>query len=155
VTAGGTAVGGTLLSRALEAFPYAAKQLPELRMIVVAGPRLDPAALAAPAGVEVLGYLPDLDQHLAACNIAVVQGGLTTAMELTANRRPFLYFPLANHFEQQRHVAYRLDRYRAPDGECSSPTSDPRTSPTLSSPSWLDRSTTRPWRPTARDAPPR
>jgi predicted glycosyltransferase len=34
-------------------------------------------------------------------------------MELTANRRPFLYFPLANHFEQQRHVAYRLDRYRA------------------------------------------
>jgi UDP-N-acetylglucosamine:LPS N-acetylglucosamine transferase len=34
-------------------------------------------------------------------------------MELTANRRPFLYFPLAHHFEQQRHVAYRLDRYRA------------------------------------------
>ena len=25
---------------------------------------------------------------------AIVQGGLTTAMELTANRRPFLYFPL-------------------------------------------------------------
>jgi len=34
-------------------------------------------------------------------------------MELTANRRPFLYFPLANHFEQQRHVAHRLDRYGA------------------------------------------
>ena len=34
-------------------------------------------------------------------------------MELTANLRPFVYFPLANHFEQQRHVAHRLDRYRA------------------------------------------
>jgi hypothetical protein len=34
-------------------------------------------------------------------------------MELTANRRPFLYFPLAHHFEQNVHVAHRLDRYRA------------------------------------------
>jgi UDP:flavonoid glycosyltransferase YjiC (YdhE family) len=42
-----------------------------------------------------------------------VQGGLTTCMELTANRRPFLYFPLRHHFEQNFHVAHRLDRYRA------------------------------------------
>jgi hypothetical protein len=34
-------------------------------------------------------------------------------MELTANRRPFLYFPLGHHFEQNFHVAHRLDRYRA------------------------------------------
>jgi pimeloyl-ACP methyl ester carboxylesterase/predicted glycosyltransferase len=114
VTAGGTAVGATMLNRVLEAFPYAAKQLPDLRMVVVAGPRIDPASLRVPAGaVEVLGFLPQLDQHLAACDLAVVQGGLTTTMELTANRRPFVYFPLANHFEQQRHVAYRLDRYGA------------------------------------------
>jgi predicted glycosyltransferase len=114
VTAGGTAVGATMLNRVLEAFPYAAKQLPELRMVVVAGPRVDRAALQVPGGdVEVLGFLPELDQHLAACDIAVVQGGLTTTMELTANRRPFLYFPLANHFEQQRLVPHRLDRYRA------------------------------------------
>jgi hypothetical protein len=34
-------------------------------------------------------------------------------MELTANRRPFLYFPLGHHFEQNFHVAHRLDRYQA------------------------------------------
>ena len=34
-------------------------------------------------------------------------------MELAAGGRPFLYFPLANHFEQSRHVAHRLDRYHA------------------------------------------
>jgi hypothetical protein len=34
-------------------------------------------------------------------------------MELVAGRRPFLYFPLENHFEQNRHVAHRLDRYGA------------------------------------------
>jgi len=45
--------------------------------------------------------------------VAVVQGGLTTAMELTANRRPFLYFPLRRHFEQTLHVAHRLDGYHA------------------------------------------
>jgi UDP:flavonoid glycosyltransferase YjiC (YdhE family) len=39
-----------------------------------------------------------------------VQGGLTTCMELTASRRPFLYFPLRNHFEQNFHVPHRLER---------------------------------------------
>jgi hypothetical protein len=34
-------------------------------------------------------------------------------MELTANRKPFLYFPLGHHFEQIFHVPHRLDRYRA------------------------------------------
>jgi len=42
-----------------------------------------------------------------------VQGGLTTTMELTASQRPFLYVPLRHHFEQQFHVAHRLDRYGA------------------------------------------
>jgi hypothetical protein len=37
-----------------------------------------------------------------------VQGGLTTAMELTANHRPFLYFPLRHHFEQSFHVRHGL-----------------------------------------------
>ena len=55
----------------------------------------------------------DLYRHLAACDLAIVQGGLTTAMELTANRRPFIYFPLKHHFEQNFHVRHRLDRYRA------------------------------------------
>ena len=34
-------------------------------------------------------------------------------MELAANKRPFLYFPLQHHFEQNFHVAHRLERYGA------------------------------------------
>ena len=77
------------------------------------GPRIDPASLGAPAGVDVHGFLPDLDLHHAACDVAVVQGGLSTTMELTAAGRPFLYFPLGHHFEQQVHVRHRLERHRA------------------------------------------
>jgi UDP:flavonoid glycosyltransferase YjiC (YdhE family) len=88
-------------------------KLPELRMIVVAGPRIDPKSLQPPAGVELRAFVPDLDRHLAACDLALVQGGLTTCMELTAAGTPFVYFPLKNHFEQNFHVAHRLDRYRA------------------------------------------
>jgi UDP:flavonoid glycosyltransferase YjiC (YdhE family) len=55
----------------------------------------------------------ELYRHLAACDLAVVQGGLTTSMELTANGRPFLYFPLRHHFEQNFHVHHRLERYGA------------------------------------------
>jgi pimeloyl-ACP methyl ester carboxylesterase/predicted glycosyltransferase len=116
VAVGGSGVGAGLLRRVIAAFPAAKQLVPELRMIVVAGPRIDPASLGVrdPVdGLEVRAYVDDLYRHLAACDLAVVQGGLTTAMELTAARRPFIYFPLRHHFEQQFHVAHRLDRYRA------------------------------------------
>jgi predicted glycosyltransferase len=113
-TVGGSGIGTTLLRAVVDAYPLAKEQVPELRLLVVAGPRIDPDSLGAmPAGLSVTGYVRDLYQHLAACDLAIVQGGLTTAMELTANRRPFLYFPLQRHFEQQIHVPHRLNRYRA------------------------------------------
>ncbi|HEY7590725.1 MAG TPA: glycosyltransferase [Candidatus Limnocylindrales bacterium] len=113
VTVGGSGVGEALLRRVIASFPDAARRVNGLRMIAVAGPRIDPAALDAPAGVEVRAFVPALYRHLAACDLAVVQGGLTTTMELAAARRPFLYFPLRNHFEQNRHVRHRLERYGA------------------------------------------
>jgi pimeloyl-ACP methyl ester carboxylesterase/predicted glycosyltransferase len=113
VTVGGSGVGGHLLRRTIEAFPQAKRLVPELRMVVVAGPRIDPATLPSAEGLEVRAYVHNLYRHLAACDLAVVQGGLTTAMELTANRRPFLYFPLRHHFEQNFHVRHRLQGYGA------------------------------------------
>ena len=113
VTVGGSGVGGHLLRRVIAAYPQAKRLVPALRMVVVAGPRIDPASLPAHPGLEVHGYVHDLYRHLAVCDLAVVQGGLTTTMELTANRRPFLYVPLRHHFEQNLHVRHRLDRYRA------------------------------------------
>jgi pimeloyl-ACP methyl ester carboxylesterase/predicted glycosyltransferase len=113
VTVGGSGVGADLLRRVIASFPEAKRLVPELRMIVVAGPRINPASLPMHHGLEVRAYVHDLYQHLAACDLAIVQGGLTTAMELTANRRPFIYFPLKHHFEQNLHVHHRLNRYRA------------------------------------------
>jgi UDP:flavonoid glycosyltransferase YjiC (YdhE family) len=85
-------------------------------MVVVCGPRIDPASVPVPPGVEVRGYVPELHRELAACDVAVVQGGLTTTMELTSAQRPFIYVPLRHHFEQNFHVRHRLDRYGA--GRC-------------------------------------
>ena len=113
---GGSGVGAELLSRLMEAFPAARRRVPGLRMVAVAGPRVDPGSLPTVEGVEVRPFVPDLDLHLAACDVALTQGGLSTTMELTAARRPFLYFPLRDHCEQNFHVRHRLDRYRA--GRC-------------------------------------
>jgi pimeloyl-ACP methyl ester carboxylesterase len=120
VTVGGSGVGRSLLERVIAAFPEAKRQIPALRMIVVAGPRIDPASLGAGKrpGLELRPYVDQLYRHLAACDLAVVQGGLTTTMELAANRRPFLYFPLQHHFEQNFHVRHRLDQLKA--GRCMS-----------------------------------
>lgn len=116
VSVGGSGVGLALLRRVLDAVPVARQVAPELRFVVVTGPRIDPAALAPTAGVDVVGYLPDLSEHLAACDVALTQGGLTTCMELTALRKPFVYVPLQHHFEQNFHVRRRLERYGA--GTC-------------------------------------
>jgi pimeloyl-ACP methyl ester carboxylesterase/predicted glycosyltransferase len=113
VTVGGSGVGADLLRRVIAAFPQAKERVPDLRMIVVAGPRIDPESLPSHPGLEVLPYVHNLYRHLAACDLAVVQGGLTTSMELTAHKRPFLYFPLRHHFEQNFHVRHRLERYGA------------------------------------------
>ena len=113
VTVGGSGVGEHLLRRVIDAYPEAKRRVPALRMVVVAGPRIDPASLPSREGLEVRPFVHELYRHLAACDLAVVQGGLTTSMELTANRRPFLYFPLRHHFEQNFHVRHRLDRYGA------------------------------------------
>jgi UDP:flavonoid glycosyltransferase YjiC (YdhE family) len=82
-------------------------------MIVVAGPRIDPATLPHDGGVESRGYVHRLYRELAACDVAIAHGGLSTTMELTAAGRPFLYFPLQGHFEQNRHVVHRLERHGA------------------------------------------
>jgi pimeloyl-ACP methyl ester carboxylesterase/predicted glycosyltransferase len=124
VTVGGSGVGAHLLRKVVDSYAEAKELVPELRMIVVAGPRIDPAAFPGIEGLEIRAYVHNLYRHLAACDLAVVQGGLTTAMELTANRRPFLYFPLRHHFEQNFHVRHRLDRYgagRAMDFDTATP----------------------------------
>lgn len=113
VAVGGSGVGTALLRRVTEAYPLVEKKVPGLRMVAVTGPRIAPESIPAPDGVEVRGYVPDLYRHLAACDLAVVQGGLTTTMELVAAGRPFVYVPLAHHFEQQVHVPARLAQYRA------------------------------------------
>jgi predicted glycosyltransferase len=113
VSVGGSGVGGHLLRRVMAAYPATARAVPGLRMVAVTGPRIDPGSLSAPAGVEVRGFVPDLHRLLAACDVAVVQGGLTTTMELAATGRPFIYVPLRRHFEQNQHVRHRLAGHRA------------------------------------------
>ena len=113
VSVGGTRAGKNLLRKCAEAFAIARPQLGDTRMILVAGPRLDAGDLPRIPGLEVHAFVPHLFRHHAAADLAIVQGGLTTTMELAALRTPFLYFPLRNHFEQRFFVTLRLDRLGA------------------------------------------
>jgi hypothetical protein len=111
---GGSGVGIHLLRRIAAAFADLRKDAPETRLLLVCGPRIDPREIEPVEGMEVVGYVHDLFRILACCDLAVVQGGLTTTMELIAHRRPFIYIPLRNHFEQNRHVVHRLRGYGGP-----------------------------------------
>ncbi|MBN1321938.1 MAG: hypothetical protein JXA87_13995 [Thermoleophilia bacterium] len=115
VSTGGTAAGAKLIARCLDAFPLARRDIPALRMLIVTGPRLSVPRRALrdgalPTGVEVRGYVPRLYEHFAVCDLAIVQGGGATTLELTALRRPFLFFPLRSHCEQTNYIAARQKR---------------------------------------------
>ena len=111
VAVGGSGVGTDLLARAVEAHGLLAPRVARLRTTLITGPRIDPASFDVPDGVDVLPYVHEAGRMLAAADTALVQGGLTTTMELVAAGRPFVSVPLRGHFEQNGHVAYRLKRY--------------------------------------------
>ncbi|MDQ2743827.1 MAG: alpha/beta fold hydrolase [Chloroflexota bacterium] len=110
---GGTSVGRHLLRKIAAAFPIMKREVPELHLVLVTGPRLADEPFPEMPGLEVRAYVHNLYEHLACCDLALVQGGLSTCMELVANRRPFLCFPLQRHFEQRIHVQRRLRNYGA------------------------------------------
>ncbi len=112
-SAGGTSVGRHFLRKCAWAFSLIAGAIPETRMILVAGPRLEAREFPHHPRLDVRAFVPRLFRYHAAADLAIVQGGLTTTMELAAFRTPFLYFPLRNHFEQQFHVTRRLERLGA------------------------------------------
>jgi UDP:flavonoid glycosyltransferase YjiC (YdhE family) len=109
---GGTAIGRELLNLCGQTYSLLEKRFDGLKMLLVCGPRLEAETLEVPDGVEVRGYVPNLYEHFAVCDLAIVQGGGTTTLELTALEVPFIYFPIEGHFEQAE-VALRLERHRA------------------------------------------
>ena len=110
---GGTSAGKELLDLSLETVPIIRKEIPDFQMLMVLGPELPRDYVNSIEGVTVTGYLPNLYQHLAASDLAIVTGGGTITLELTALQKPFLYFPLENHFEQEIAVAQRCKRHNA------------------------------------------
>ena len=110
---GGTSIGKEMLELCTQAYSIAKEKIQDLRMIQVCGPRLATGALTATEGIEVKGYVDKLYEHFAACDLSIVQAGGMTTLELTALKKPFLYFPLEDHFEQRKAVSYRLARHKA------------------------------------------
>ena len=82
-------------------------------MLLVLGPNLPLDYVKPIEGVTVTGYLPNLYKHLSVADLAIVTGGGTITLELSALQKPFLYFPLENHFEQEIDIATRCKRHHA------------------------------------------
>ena len=112
-TVGGTSIGRDLLELCGNAFSLVTDHIPGLHMVLVAGPRIDPKSLDVPNGIDCRGMVPNLWRHLAACDLAVVQGGGTTTLEVEALRVPFLFFPIEHQSEQEVTIANRLFRHGA------------------------------------------
>mgnify|MGYP006293735683 FL=1 len=115
-SAGGTSVGLPLLRLCAAAYPYIEQGIPDARMLIVTGPRIDPKRLsgvtegAEKDGLFVHPFVPRLYRYFAAADICIVQAGGMTTAELTALGTPFLYFPLEGHSEQENRIGPVLER---------------------------------------------
>lgn len=106
---GGTSIGKELLELCSETFIDVLKNKPNAKMVLITGPRFDSKTLKVSANIEVKRFVPNLYEHFAASDLAVVQGGATSTLELMALRKPFIYFPIEGHCEQAG-VARNLQR---------------------------------------------
>jgi UDP-N-acetylglucosamine:LPS N-acetylglucosamine transferase len=110
---GGTAAGKELLELCGKAFPILKDEVHDLRMVCVCGESYGSTLPQMPSGVMLFRYIDRLYEHFAACDMAIVVGGGTTTVELTALKRPFIFFPLESQFDQQIYISNRLERHGA------------------------------------------
>jgi predicted glycosyltransferase len=112
VSAGGGAVGARLLGTALAARPLTS--LADTPWRLVTGPNLAQStfgelAAAAPSGVTVERYRPDLPAMLRRCVLSISQAGYNTVLDLIAARARAVVVPFAQGREtEQQQRAERL-----------------------------------------------
>jgi predicted glycosyltransferase len=114
VSAGGGAVGGALLSTALEARRRGCLATCNWRLL--AGPNLPQAEFAAlasglPDGVVLERYRPEFPQMLRHCRISVSQAGYNTVLDILAARAPAVVVPFAGARETEQSL--RAERLAA------------------------------------------
>ncbi len=110
---GGTCIGQELIELCGLAYSFLKQKMPDLRLVMLCGESYGRKPPKIPEGLEVLRYIPKLYEHFAASDLAIVVGGGTSTLELTALRKPFLYFPLKGQFDQQFFISDRLERHKA------------------------------------------
>ncbi len=110
---GGTCIGQELLELCGLAYPILKQKMPNLRMVMICGEGYGRKPPQIPVGLELHRYIPRLYEHFAASDLAIVVGGGTSTLELTALRKRFLYFPLKGQFDQQFFISDRLERHKA------------------------------------------
>ncbi len=106
-TIGGTSVGKKLLDLCTETSKLLGD---EYQVTLVAGPRVELDSINYPDWVNVCGYVSDLYRYFYASDLVITQAGGSTTMELAYLGKPFAYFPVKDHFEQEIHVSGKLSR---------------------------------------------
>ncbi len=114
VSAGGGAVGGALLTTALEARRLGC--LPELAWRLLSGPNLSEPEFAVlskrlPDGVVLERYRPDFTQMLGRCRVSVSQAGYNTVLDILRARAPAVVVPFASGRETEQSL--RAERLAA------------------------------------------
>ena len=111
VTVGCSGTGEYLLKAVNNAVPQLQKSIKKLRVELICGYGIDPGNLEfkPEQGVNVLGYVKNIETFYAGSDAVVIQSGITTATECLMIGTPMIAVPITNHWEQE-HTAKYLEK---------------------------------------------
>jgi len=111
VTVGCSGIGEYLLKAVNDAVPQLKKTFENLRVELICGYGIEPEKLGfhAEKGVNIHGYVQNIEYYYAASEAVVLQSGITSATECLMCGTPMIAVPITGHWEQE-HTARYLEK---------------------------------------------
>ncbi|WDN87862.1 UDP-N-acetylglucosamine--N-acetylmuramyl-(pentapeptide) pyrophosphoryl-undecaprenol N-acetylglucosamine transferase [Desulfosarcina sp. BuS5] len=108
VTVGCSGIGEYLFKAVNEAVPQLQQSINKLRVEFICGYGIEPEDLdfILQRGVNVHGYVKNIEAFYAASDVLVIQSGITTATECLMIGTPMVAVPITGHWEQEHTAKY-------------------------------------------------
>ncbi|MFQ6052597.1 MAG: glycosyltransferase, partial [Candidatus Hydrothermarchaeota archaeon] len=97
-TIGGTRIGKDLLEKLSRSYSLLREH--NIQLVLVCGPRIDPAEIKVHPEIKKYGYVHNLDEHLSIADCVISQTGLSTLEEIAWLNIPSIIAPIGKHYEQ-------------------------------------------------------
>jgi len=113
VTVGCSGTGEYLLKAVIDAVPNLKKSIKQIRVELISGYGITASnvELNPKQGVNIHGYVKNIEDFYVASDLIIIQCGITTATECLMIGTPMIAVPITNHWEQEHTAQYLENKF--------------------------------------------